>query len=435
MLKKLGKSKQLNLQGLMHTVITRFKNDSLFRNSVYLMLSTAIMAIFGFIFWIIAARFYTPGQIGFATALISATVLLSNLSLLGFNMAIVRYLPKHKNPNGTISTAIIFTTLATIVVSVLYLLGIDRFAPAFQQLTSNLGYAVLFVIFMVMVSLNTLTDSVFIAYRASHYNVIVYTFFGLVKIALPIVLISFGEYGIFFAYTGSVLVSLALSLYFMRRVFHFRFRWSIESKVAKQLSKFSIANYISSLISSVPMLVMPILIVSKLGAEPAAYYYMASTVAAILYIIPMATTQALLAEGSHDEQGLSSFVKGASKLIALLMLPAVAFLIIAGHYVLSIFGKTYASSSADLLDIMAVTGVVMSINMLFGTVMRIRHQMKAMIATNIAYFACTMAVTVAMIDKGILWAGWALLAGQVFCCLINIVFFRFRRPPQPATAS
>src|ERR1700739_369629 len=66
-------------------IATRFREDSLFQNSVYLITSTVAMSLFGFAFWIITTRLYSPEEIGFATALISATTLLSTFSLFGFN--------------------------------------------------------------------------------------------------------------------------------------------------------------------------------------------------------------------------------------------------------------------------------------------------------------------------------------------------------------
>lgn len=423
MLKKIIGIENATLRNLLSQAIWRFRHDSLFRNSMWLMLSTAIMSFFGFIFWVIAARVYSPSEIGFATALISVTVLLSSLSLLGFNTAVVRYLPKHRNPHNTISTAIIFTSLAALIISAVYLLGIHHFAPAFHDLTDNLGYAVLFMIFMVMVTLNTFTDSVFIAYRAAHYNAVVYTFFGLVKVLAPLALVAMGAYGIFFAYIGSVVVSLGLSFYFMRRAFGYKFRWTIDTHAAKQMGKFSTINYVSSLVASVPILIMPSLIVSKLGAEQAAYFYMASTIAALLYIIPQATTQSLLAEGSHDEKGLFHLVKGASKLIAIMMLPAIAALVLLGRFLLGIFGTTYAESSSILLDIMAVNGLVMAANMIMGTIMRVRHQMNEMLMMNISYFVFTMGTALAVLHKGVIWASLALLAGQVFSCVFNACIF------------
>ncbi|GAH42108.1 unnamed protein product [marine sediment metagenome] len=45
-------------------------NDSLYRNSIYLMLSTRVMAVFGLFFWIINARLYSSEQVEIVATLI-----------------------------------------------------------------------------------------------------------------------------------------------------------------------------------------------------------------------------------------------------------------------------------------------------------------------------------------------------------------------------
>jgi O-antigen/teichoic acid export membrane protein len=417
---------EITWRKLVRSVVHRFKNDSLFRNSFYLMLSTAIMSVFGFIFWIIAARAYTPSQVGFATALISLTVLLSIFSLLGFNIGLVRFLPKSPKPNETINTAILSTALATLLISGGFLLGIHHFAPAFSELTSNPLYAILFLILMVMVSVNTLTDSVFTAYRAANYNTIVYSGYSLIKVGLPLVLVSFGAYGVFFAYTGSIIVATALSFYFMVKKFGYRFHWNIERKTIASIGKYSIGNYISSLLATTPMLAMPAFIINHFGARQAAFYYMASTIAAMLIVIPTAITQALLAESSHDEGGLMSFVKGSAKLIGALLIPAVLILVVGGQYILAIFGKSYAKESADLLDVMAITTIVMAANMVLGTIMRIRHQIKEMLLINLSGLIATVVFVFLLLGHGVMGVTIALLLSQLWMALQLTAFFWFR---------
>jgi O-antigen/teichoic acid export membrane protein len=417
----------ITLRKLIQGVVHRFKNDSLFRNSFYLMLSTAIMSIFGFIFWIIATRVYTPDQIGFATALISLTVLLSTFSQLGFNTGLVRFLPKSKKPNDTINTAIISTSIATLLISGGFLLGINHFAPAFSELTTNPFYAVLFLVLMLMVTLNTLTDSVFIAHRAARYNVIVYTCFSIVKVALPLLLVTFGSYGVFFAYTGSIIVAVTLSFYFMFKRFGYRFHWDIERETVTSIGKYSIGNYVSSFIATVPVLAMPTIIVNNFGASQAAFYYMASTISALLFVIPGATTQALLAEGSHDEAGIMSFVKGSAKLIGALLIPAVIILIVAGQYILAVFGKSYSNESANLLDVMAITTVITAANMICGTILRIQHQIKTMLIMNIGYLFATALFVFLLLSHGVMGITIALLLGQLWSTLQFVVFFGLKR--------
>ena len=381
------------------------------------MLSTAVMAGFGFIFWIIAARAYPPEQVGYATALISVTILLSNLSLLGFNSSLIRYLPKATNPNLTINTSIITVGIATIVISGGYLVGIDHFGPAFKQLAHNPTFASLFLIFMVMVSVNTLTDSVFIAYRSSKYNFLTYLYFGLTKICLPLLLVRFAAYGVFFSYTGAVTVSLILSFYFMVKHFKYKFRWTFEKATTAQMAKFSLANYLATFLSGFPILIMPTLIIGKLGAPSAAYYYMATTIVGLLYIVPQATTQSLFAEGSNNENEIMAFVKSAAKLITMLTLPCGIVIILLGRYILLVFGRSYAQHSFQLLEIMVLTGVFLSANLIGSAIMKVRHQIMELIYVNIGYLIATMILAVLLLKYGLLGIGWALFGGQVFVCL------------------
>ena len=68
-------------------------SDPLFKNAYFLMFSSLTSAGSGF-FWVIAARFYSTANIGLASAIISAMGLISMLSLLGFDISLVRFLPE-----------------------------------------------------------------------------------------------------------------------------------------------------------------------------------------------------------------------------------------------------------------------------------------------------------------------------------------------------
>ena len=69
-------------------------NDPLFKNAYFLMFSSLTSAGSGFFFWLIAARFYSTSDIGLASAIISAMGLIAMLSLLGFDISLVRFLPE-----------------------------------------------------------------------------------------------------------------------------------------------------------------------------------------------------------------------------------------------------------------------------------------------------------------------------------------------------
>ena len=53
-----------------------------------------------------------------------------------------------------------------------------------------------------------------------------------------------------------------------------------------------------------PNLILPIMVLNVLGAEQAAYYYIAYAIAALLFMIPGAISTSLFVEGSHGEEGV-----------------------------------------------------------------------------------------------------------------------------------
>jgi len=69
----------------MFRLIQKLK-DPLYKNSIFLMLSSITGAGTGFVFWVIAARFYSAEDVGLASAVIAAMGLINLfwVSLIGF---------------------------------------------------------------------------------------------------------------------------------------------------------------------------------------------------------------------------------------------------------------------------------------------------------------------------------------------------------------
>src|SRR3990170_464629 len=125
-----------------------FQSDSLFRNSVYLMLSTGVMAGLGFFFWLINAKLFSAEQIGLATTLISTMTLIGSFSLLGTDIGIIRYLPKSMNKSKIINTCLTITVFVSISISIIFLLGLKIFSPRLLFIKENPYYLLLFILFM-----------------------------------------------------------------------------------------------------------------------------------------------------------------------------------------------------------------------------------------------------------------------------------------------
>jgi len=118
-------------------MLEKFKSyytDPLYRNSLAMMLNSALAALFGLLFWIMAARTMPSKDIGLATAAISAAALILGLSRLGLDAGLVRYLPGSKNRNGLYSTIAALTLALALILASVFLTGIDLFSPALSFL-------------------------------------------------------------------------------------------------------------------------------------------------------------------------------------------------------------------------------------------------------------------------------------------------------------
>jgi O-antigen/teichoic acid export membrane protein len=182
---------------MLKKIYNHFMSDTLYRNSIFLMVSTGIMAFFGFFFWIINARLYTTEQIGLATTMISVVGLITSLGLLGLDIGLIRYIPKSERKSDQINTCFSTTTIATLFVTSIFLISLKTLSPKLVFIEENPYYLLLFIFFVVISTSNTLIDNIFIAFRNTKFILIKNTAFSVIKLTLPFFLVGMGAYGIF----------------------------------------------------------------------------------------------------------------------------------------------------------------------------------------------------------------------------------------------
>ncbi|MBU3979532.1 oligosaccharide flippase family protein [Patescibacteria group bacterium] len=267
-------------------IYAHFASDSLYRNSIYLMVSTAVMAFFGFFFWMINARLYTPEQVGIATTLISVMGLIAGFSNLGLNVGLVRFLPSSKNKNELINSSFLISSVTALILSVIFLLGLHIFSPKLLFLRENLIYAASFVLFVVALSNNTIVEALFVAYRSAKYTLVKNSVMSITKLFLPLALIVFGAYGIFAAVGLANIIAIILSVFILIKLFNFRIAYKHNLDEVKRIASYSFGNYVAGFFGSLPVMVLPLIIVNKLGAAEAGYFYIAMMIANLLFITP-----------------------------------------------------------------------------------------------------------------------------------------------------
>lgn len=397
-----------------------FMGDNLYRNSIFLMLSTFVSAVLGFFFWIIIARLFPTKNVGIATTLISAMTLLNSFSFLGFNSSLIRYLPKSTKRNAKINSVFLLIIAASIISSLIFVLLTNYFAPKLNFLHSNFLYVVSFSLFIIGSTFSQMIDSIFVAYRAT-INVLTKSFIlSILKLIFPIFFIFLGSYGIFSSVAIATLVS-ALTGFF---ILIFKYKYvptiSFDKQVIKQMAFFSSGNYIAGFLSLAPAQLLSFLIINKLNPEAAAYYYVSSMILSFLTIIASSTTSSLLAEGSYNDKALIKHFNKSIKISYLFLIPAIIVTVFFGNIILHAFGKNYASEAFNFLRIISISSLFMTISTLGSSILKIRHQIKTLIVLNALGAIFVLGFCNIFISKGLIGIGYGWLLGQLLLATIYI---------------
>lgn len=391
-------------------------------NACYLMLSTLVVAVAGFIFWVVVARSYDAAAVGLATTLLSVSGLLSLLGLAGFDTTFVRFLPNIERKNEYINNGFIITTFISAGLGAGLALLLPFISPSLSILSSKWAF-VAFVFFTVIASLNVLTNAVYLAFKRTRYTLLINVLLSVCKVALPLLVARGNALTIFVLAGGAQLIGLALSILWLRHKFNYRFSPKLDLRALRVVKKFSLTMYASSVLNLLPPTLLPLLIVHQLGPENAAYYYMAFTIAGVLYTIAYASMQSAFAEGSHNAVAIHAHVAKAAKLIAALLLPATLVVMTMSGILLTAFGQAYAQGAQSLLQLFALSALPVAFYSALGAIFKVTKNLPGIVGMNIIYATVTLGASYLLMPHlGLIAIGWGWAIGNLAACSMGIFF-------------
>ena len=427
-------------------LLKRLQADHLVRNSLYLMLSSAIQAAMGFAFWIIMARLFSTEDVGRASSLISATAVIAYFALFGLNSTLVRFLPTARDKGPLITAGFVLVAGTAAAIGLGYILLTPVFAPRLSFVAHTPALTAGFVLLSAAAAVNLLTDSVFIASRKAGFCALTDGVVGgLSKIVFGIVLVGTGAYGLFCASAGGFAAAALVSVTLIATVYRWRPSLNKPFHTLKPLLKFSSANYIANSLVLLPSVIVPLIVLDRLGAQAAAYYFVAFQMAALLYAGVYAVEQAFLAEGSQAEADWRTIRRRSRSLAILLFVPGGAVLALTAHWVLLAFGSRYSQHGTRSLELLAAAVIPLAVCNWSWTVLRLASRLVALVICCAVYSGaiCGFAWILASHGLTTLTAAWPV--GCTFAAVIAAVFIttvsrkaRHRRTttyPKPSLAS
>jgi len=392
-----------NLTGIKHHL-----RDPLFKNSIFIMLTSVSGAGFGFIFWMLAAKLYPAENVGIATALISSMALLVLLSRFGLDFSIIRFFPTH-DKSRIFSTSVIITTSFAAIFGAIFIAGVDIFSPELHLLKSPQNVA-LFLIALAASSVTALTGFLFVAIRRAGFLFLQDIVVGS-RILFLIPLVALGAVGIFGAVGISVVLALVAALVLLVRV-GVRVQAVIDRGFMNDAFHFSAGNYLTSLFMTAPNMILPIMVLNTLGAEVAAYYYIAFAIAALLFMIPNSISMSLFVEGSHGES-LKMIAMKSLIVIFSLLVPAAALLYICGGWLLGMVGVDYAAGGLEVLRAMVVASLFVGVNYVYFAIKRVQKDVKGIVVLSGLVSGLVVGFGyVFIVMYGVVGVGYAWLVGN-----------------------
>ncbi len=378
-------------------LLRRLWRVSLYSNAFYLLAGNGIGAATGFIFWTVAARFYSTGDVGIISAAIAAMGLLGSISNLGLGVGVVRFLPKDdKQAAYLINFCLTIVFLISAVSAVVFLLGAEFWSPGLTAFRQDTGHFILFILFTVFTAIVTVADGVFVARRRAGFTMARGLSMNIIKVVLVIAFIGASQaYGIFTAWGSALSISLLLGLFFfLPRVIHGflpspDFDWRGKSEIIR----YSIVNNGAALLSGLPGQILPIMLLGRLGAEANAFFYIAWQIMAAISMVPQSISTSLFAEGCHDEKELSYNIWRSLGLAFVILVPVIIVLLLFSAPILRVFGAEYAVHSTRLLQVLALSLVPMAVNQLYFSILRVQKRLKLLTALNGVIALITIGVT------------------------------------------
>lgn len=413
--------------------IRRVLTTPLYANALYLMLSTAVMSLCGFFFWLMVARFYSEAVVGYSSAIISALNLLAALSLVGLNISLVRFLPRADNPREMINTCFTLGGLVSLLAAAIFLAGLGFWSPALSFVRENTIFCLAFLFFAVLWTLSPLIDSAFLAKRRAGFALSKNTIFSLLKLPLPVLLaLYFHTFGVVVSWAIALAVALAVAvLLFLPRVQDgYRPLPALDLGLVKKQWRYSSGNYLVNLLSAAPPYLLPLMVVNLLGAEQNAYFYIAWMMAGLLFAIPGAASSSLFAEGSHFEDRLKENVVKSLKSTFLLLVPAAILLAAVGKWLLLIFGHGYSLNALPLLWVLCLSSLPLGVNHIYTGILRVSGRITELIIIWGFIAIGVLVVSYLLLPlTGIIGIGYAWLGAQLIVAIYILAGKKLIPPP------
>ena len=277
-------------------------NLPLFRSSFSLSTAAAIAAFGGFVFWVLIAHVAPATRVGEAAALFSSIQFVNYATGLGLPIAVARYgVSGRRSPSVLFNWAIVLTVVSSFVGAAIYFAIVPRELHALSDI-GLLAAVLLFGVIVSGISIGTVLDVRLISQGRRTWVVARAVFILLVRIPFIFVhSITTSTVGIFLVAAGApALCGIVAWLLVDVRDSSFSFPLRPLPSETRQAFNFAAVNGAAQLAVQGPFYALPVIVLLIVSPQENASFYVAWTIATVLFLVVQGIGQALLVEGNRS---------------------------------------------------------------------------------------------------------------------------------------
>jgi O-antigen/teichoic acid export membrane protein len=349
----------------------RRRPPALLHNASALMISTIVSSVVGFLFWVVAARWFPAQTVGQASALVSSMTFLAAIAQLNLASLYARFLPTA----GARTLRLVLTGAAAaagmaVLATVAYLLV----GPGTTVVGDNALIKLFFGVAVVASALTFISDGALIALGQATWVPAKNVATAVAKLALVVGLGVAGAtaagFGLLAAWAVPVIASVIVVAIVVVRRFAPAHAAATRHRQAPlhraEVARFVTAEYVNSLVSNTVAFVPPVLVSITVGAVLGAYFYIPWLVgvAATTLLWNVVTSFVVAASGEHGSPRkhlthsirLGAVVSGGGALV----------LVLGAGPLLSLLGPGYAAHGATAMRLIGASLPFTALLLLFA---------------------------------------------------------------------
>ena len=400
-------------------------NLPLFRSSFSLSTAAAIAAFGGFVFWVLIARVAPATRVGEAAALFSSIQFVNYATGLGLPIAVARYgVSGRRSPSVLFNWAIVLTVVSSFVGAAIYFAIVPRELHALSDI-GLLAAVLLFGVIVSGISIGTVLDVRLISQGRRTWVVARAVFILLVRVPFIFVhSVTTSTVGIFLVAAGApALCGIVAWLFVDVRDSSFSFPLRPLPSETRQAFNFAAVNGAAQLAVQGPFYALPVIVLLIVSPQENASFYVAWTIATVLFLVVQGIGQALLVEGNrsgHLHAQTRAALRFGLALAALLALVCT----LGSRLIPVLYGSSYGPG-ANILPALSVAAIPWAVFTVILSATRVRHQQRRNLALS-SFFVVVILLPAAMLVAafGIEGASWAWLVGNGASAVLALVLCR-----------